>query len=195
MTIKAIETRYAGCRFRSRLEARWAVFFDALEVAWEYEPEGFELPSGRYLPDFLLHGLGGDAWNQDRPGDCWFEVKPDVVKLEDGADRVWCELAEGTGRPLIVAHGMPRPDGDLIYGSANGNGWMELYGPYWDNFRAFCFCSGCGQLGITFEARTDRICIPCPRKSPSWPRWPDHPRIIAAYAKARSARFEHGGSG
>jgi hypothetical protein len=24
-TIAALETRYAGCRFRSRLEARWAV--------------------------------------------------------------------------------------------------------------------------------------------------------------------------
>lgn len=52
--IKAIETSYKGYRFRSRLEARWAVFFDALGIAWEYEPEGFELPSGRYLPDFLF---------------------------------------------------------------------------------------------------------------------------------------------
>lgn len=34
MTIKAIETRYAGCR-RSRLEARWAVVFDTLGFAWE----------------------------------------------------------------------------------------------------------------------------------------------------------------
>jgi hypothetical protein len=41
--VKAIETRYAGCRFRSRLEARWAVFFDALGVKWEYEREGFDL--------------------------------------------------------------------------------------------------------------------------------------------------------
>lgn len=32
-TIKAIETSYAGCRFRSRLEARWAVFFDTLGIA------------------------------------------------------------------------------------------------------------------------------------------------------------------
>jgi hypothetical protein len=29
MTIQAIETVYRGHRFRSRLEARWAVFFDA----------------------------------------------------------------------------------------------------------------------------------------------------------------------
>lgn len=57
-TIKAIETHYKGYRFRSRLEARWAVFFDALGIQWEYEPEGFELPDGtRYLPDFWLPRL------------------------------------------------------------------------------------------------------------------------------------------
>jgi hypothetical protein len=54
MQIKAIETRYKGYRFRSRLEARWAVFLDAMKVEWEYEKEGFELPSGLYLPDFWL---------------------------------------------------------------------------------------------------------------------------------------------
>jgi hypothetical protein len=27
-TIQAIETEYHGCQFRSRLEARWGVFFD-----------------------------------------------------------------------------------------------------------------------------------------------------------------------
>jgi len=54
MTIRAIETAYKGYRFRSRLEARWAVFFDALGIEWQYEPEGFELEAGRYLPDFLI---------------------------------------------------------------------------------------------------------------------------------------------
>ncbi len=41
----AIETHYAGCRFRSRLEARWAVFFDAIGIEWQYEPQGFEIES------------------------------------------------------------------------------------------------------------------------------------------------------
>ena len=31
-TIAAIETEYCGYRFRSRLEARWAVFLDALGI-------------------------------------------------------------------------------------------------------------------------------------------------------------------
>lgn len=54
MELKPIETVYKGYRFRSRLEARWAVFFDAAEIPFEYEPEGFDLPSGWYLPDFYL---------------------------------------------------------------------------------------------------------------------------------------------
>lgn len=52
--IKPIETVYKGYRFRSRLEARWAVFFDALELQWQYEPEGYQLLSRKYLPDFWL---------------------------------------------------------------------------------------------------------------------------------------------
>ena len=55
MEIKAIETDYNGYKFRSRLEARWAVFFDAAKIKYEYEPEGYELADNeRYLPDFYL---------------------------------------------------------------------------------------------------------------------------------------------
>lgn len=64
--IKAIETEYNGYRFRSRLEARWAVFFDQAGITYEYEPEGFELEDGtRYLPDFYL------PWFH-----CYVEIKP-----------------------------------------------------------------------------------------------------------------------
>jgi len=52
--IKAIETVYNGYRFRSRLEARWAVFFDTLGIEYRYEPEGFDLDGIWYLPDFFL---------------------------------------------------------------------------------------------------------------------------------------------
>lgn len=53
--IKAIETYYKGYRFRSRLEARWAVFFDSIGIPYEYETEGYVLQDGtKYLPDFYL---------------------------------------------------------------------------------------------------------------------------------------------
>lgn len=69
MSIRAIETLYASCRFRSRTEARWAVFFDSLGVKWDYEVEGFVLPNGEwYLPDFRLrHHHTGEIW--------WVEIK------------------------------------------------------------------------------------------------------------------------
>lgn len=73
MTIKAIQTQYKGYHFRSRLEARWAVFFDALGLEWEYEPEGFELGDGvYYLPDFYLPKLKA-----------WVEVKGGLVGGSD----------------------------------------------------------------------------------------------------------------
>lgn len=53
--IKAIETEYKGYKFRSRLEARWAVFFDTVGIEYEYEPEGYEAGDGiKYLPDFYF---------------------------------------------------------------------------------------------------------------------------------------------
>ena len=48
-TMNVKPTEYAGCLFRSRLEARWAVFFDTLNIKWEYEPERYTLgPTYRY---------------------------------------------------------------------------------------------------------------------------------------------------
>lgn len=72
-TIRAIETQYKGYRFRSRLEARWAVFFDSMGIEWEYEPQGYEheICEGeivRYLPDFWLPKLG-----------LWVEVKGNMT--------------------------------------------------------------------------------------------------------------------
>lgn len=63
-TIKSIDTIYNGYKFRSRLEARWAVFFDEMGFEYEYEPEGFKLLDDEsrkvmwYLPDFLLRTKG-----------------------------------------------------------------------------------------------------------------------------------------
>jgi len=56
MDIQPIPTKYKGIEFRSRLEARWAVFFDTLEIRWEYEPECFDLGNGiYYTPDFKVY--------------------------------------------------------------------------------------------------------------------------------------------
>ena len=74
--LKAIQTEYKGYLFRSRLEARWAVFFDAFGVKWEYEPEGYDLGDGiMYLPDFLLHGVTVNHGYYKKNCDIYVEVK------------------------------------------------------------------------------------------------------------------------
>lgn len=66
---QGIPTRYGGTQFRSRLEARWAAFFDLVEWKWEYEP--FDLNG--WIPDFALIG---------RNHTTIVEVKP-IAKIED----------------------------------------------------------------------------------------------------------------
>lgn len=48
--IKSIPTTYDGIQFRSRLEAKYAAFFDLCGWKWSYEPEGFD----GWIPDFSL---------------------------------------------------------------------------------------------------------------------------------------------
>ena len=94
--IKAIETRAYGCLFRSRTEARWATFLSEARFNWEYEPEGFELPSGWYLPDFRVSANGTSIW---------LEVKPPVNHVDDPR---WAELAEQSGMMIFTVRGMHR---------------------------------------------------------------------------------------
>ena len=63
--IPSIETHFDGVMYRSRTEARWAVFFSELGLAFNYEPERLKLSDGEsYLPDFYLPELSA-----------YFEVK------------------------------------------------------------------------------------------------------------------------
>ena len=76
--MKRVDTEYKGYLFRSRLEARWAIFFDACGVDWEYEPEGYDLGEGLcYVPTFLLHGVDGRCG-----GDLFVDVKERMTDLD-----------------------------------------------------------------------------------------------------------------
>lgn len=124
--IKAIPTRYAGCHFRSRLEARWAVFFDHLGIRWEYEPQGYALPSGNYLPDFWVSHANGHFLGAS--GNNWFaEIKPQVTIP---TDRRWAELCAGTGYDVIVFFGPPSLQTlcHTFWLSGEGNAWSK-YAP------------------------------------------------------------------
>lgn len=112
--IQAVETAYRNFRFRSRLEARWAVFMDALNIRWDYEAEGFDLGAGpRYLPDFWLPDLA-----------CWVEIKG--AEASD-ADKEMCrQLNILSGRPTYLFAG------SITNPPHRGVGWVAgVAGPSW----------------------------------------------------------------
>ena len=104
--MQPIDTFYNDHFFRSRLEARWAVYFDSLKQKWEYEPEGFILENGvKYLPDFFIPKL-----------DAYVEVKPSINLEEgdmDGILKLYKDDFENKWKPfsknkkLLLAVGLP----------------------------------------------------------------------------------------
>lgn len=95
MTIKSIDTPYDGYLFRSRLEARWAVYFKHMDIDYSYEPVGVTLSDGSpYLPDFYFPEL-----------EVWAEVKATMLDAFD-YERVK-QLALDTGKPVLILDGDP----------------------------------------------------------------------------------------
>lgn len=192
---RAIETAYKGYRFRSRIEARWAVFFDTLGVRWEYEKEGYELANGaRYLPDFWLPDLG-----------CFVEVKgadptPDERGLAD-------QLSQEHGAPVIIVHGeigsgpWPCWASDIGHSSGGQSYWEVRW-----------FVCGCGKPKVSWGSGCNRIVNGQTWMGlPYWCAWDEHyradtcgpkfPEYLAisstsrAVNAARSARFGKRGRG
>ena len=70
------------------------MFFDALGIDWEYEPQGFELSTGEpYLPDFWLPTFSGGMW---------VEVKPTGGNFTKAR-----QLGIDTDQPVWLAEGVP----------------------------------------------------------------------------------------
>jgi hypothetical protein len=109
-TIKAIPTKYKGYKFRSRLEARWAVFLDGLDLNWEYEKEGYQLDTTWYDQDGHEHERTTwylpDFWVAD--WDAFLEVKPSGPMDHEAFIKADA-LSFQSEKPLIVVCGQPWP--------------------------------------------------------------------------------------
>lgn len=173
MTIRPVETIYNGYRFRSRIEARWAVFFDAIGCAYEYEPEGFDLGDGYYyLPDFYLP-----------EHDVWVEIKGKQLTEEERQKierfcQAKCNI-EKTGTRFRLLEGQI-PDvlqvQDGVFGIPCFN-WITL--------------RECAKVpGVNMKVAKDD-----PRGVLLFALWkPDcsTQEMLDGLMKARQARFEHG---
>jgi len=74
--LKAIETVYSGIDYRSRIEARWAVVFDTLDVEYYYEPEHYELGLKNEWTD------NDEESMQEAINQCWDSEDIDHIKRE-----------------------------------------------------------------------------------------------------------------
>jgi len=174
VTIKAIETRYAGCRFRSRLEARWAVFFDAAGIKWEYETEGYEIDGIGYLPDFKTGGQSVDLHLHGT----FVEVKGSEALLDKG---FLFRAAINLQRSILILGPIPRilNDSDLpAHTLIDQTGKVQHFG--WGDLGWFIESSFTSSDWLeTGRVYRNELCG----------------HIKQAYIKARSARFEHGEKG
>lgn len=176
--IEAIPTLYRGVRFRSRLEARWATFFDAMKIKWKYEPKRFRLSTEQwYIPDFFL---------PDFP--MFYEVKPnretDNHKANQLALDYWDSKADyHRDFPIAIAYG-DIPDPATVKTSHYGPQNIDVvcdYGYSW------CVCPKCHKPSIQFEGRSGRIDCPCDvdEKDCTY----DADELLTAYRVARSRKF------
>lgn len=100
--IAPIETTWRDIRYRSRTEARWAVLLTAAGVPFEYEREGYALPTDWYLPDFWLPAAK-----------MWLEIKGQEPTAREQA--LAQELAAATGVKVWLAVEAPNADdGDQV---------------------------------------------------------------------------------
>lgn len=218
--MKVIETEYKGYRFRSRLEARWAVFFDACGVKWEYEPEGFDLGDGiYYLPDFLLHDI--IIYDMVSPAlrksvrrnyflkNLWIEVKGNMTKSDDQKIRKFAtdncddvkndkKSFEPLPNPIFVVSNVPDCGSCLedLYWSL-----FKMAYPYarFDGDEYYDYL--CPPFFSTAINADDGVLAPCILNSGRfalstiiYDYMPliNFEKTLKAYKLARQARFEHG---
>jgi hypothetical protein len=171
--IKPIQTEFKGILYRSRTEARWAVFMDYLNVEFEYEPEGFDLGvHGWYIPDFYLPQI-----------DIFLEIKPSMIIHPSPTE----EFAILTKKNIITFCGPPPDPNTLMDFNGGESGFFQT--PYGSDFYYwFCVCPHCRRADIKFMGRADRINCNCP-KSEHGDKGYNHndPVLIDAYKESANA--------
>lgn len=130
MRPRGIPTRYNGIQFRSRLEAKWAAFFDLCGWRWEYEP----LDMDGYIPDFVL------LFSQP----LLVEVKPAFTLEEMRTHTGKIELSGWDKEALIVGNAPIRNICDYSLGLL----WeRDAYADPWSD-ALFFDCPKCRQLSL-----------------------------------------------
>lgn len=145
MRIQAKPTLYKGVRFRSRLEARWAVFFDSLGLRWLYEPK---TDAVGYMPDFDL-----DAGYAEVKSPAWLDQS--LAGQDADIDR-WLSFARVVSRPLFVFFGGPGEWTNGVPDDTSGLTQVMRFTLAGAQSCTWAECDRCGTISIAPTNR--RIC-------------------------------------
>jgi len=115
MAAKALVTKYNGYNFRSRLAARWAVFFDTVGIDYVYESQQYDLADGlTYVPDFYLQ-RGIRFLGEEKPRqDVWVTVLRDVDLPDDVREQV-VGFVQETGKNVLLMGGAPGLEAEVLF--------------------------------------------------------------------------------
>lgn len=175
----AIPTMYAGVQFRSRLEAKWAAFFDRLSWPWEYEP----IDLNGYIPDFILTFAAGPLLVEVKPSLVLDDLHHHTAKIDTSG---WSEHALVVGARIFpgedvegVVFGPARAG---LYKTVQGRSGARFYPGIWNPITTGS-CSTCHHSLVSGE--TGR-CLSCGQ----WDTvsyFGDEPALLKAFTDAGNA--------
>ncbi|MEL7641527.1 MAG: hypothetical protein AAGU21_17980 [Solidesulfovibrio sp.] len=131
----SVKTRYGDYLFRSKLEAKWAVFMDLLCVSYKYEPEkavvGVNFFECTYIPDFFLDEI-----------ELYLEIKPRLpVDKELRKAAAWANVMGN----VVFFHELAPNNGRKMSYSSEGSPIYSRDDWWWSE------CPRCLKIDIAFK--------------------------------------------
>lgn len=162
-TPHGIPTWYDGTLYRSRGEARWAVYFDSIGWEWVYEP----VDGDGYIPDFLIKGKSP----------FFIEVKSATqeAKYREPIPKIAAGVGQRWGHDILVVGADV-----VIHGDVAGILVDFLHGPDdWNTtYAEWVYCPECVGLRIA-ATNTGGHMRPCGHDAPKGGNSPSgHPQAL-----------------
>ncbi len=189
---------FSGIEFEGLLQARWALFFDAVHVPYRYSPGVFDFDGGtfHYAPQFVIELNGSRLWFESVPAFALrysFEISRALM-----FGSCIREIDRSAGLPTspdsyLLAFGDPGQEGPVsgvcfVHDVGRARGMAMLTG---FQMQVWAECPKCGNVGL--YARTDdqlwwwrrtEVSDCCLQKMPISAVAMRSPKMLQAYLRA-----------
>ena len=178
-TMTSNDVVYNGIIFKSRLAARWAVYFDVVGIKYEYAGKVIELPDRKVTPDFWLPQVEKYAYVKSNPF-----TDSEISSIDETVLNAECSVLMLVGAPNYGAYNAREldypidSDGDyVLQGPFTVDYILNGYHGYlWNESRFY------SSVGCEF--------MPCETNKTEFLDMFDDGRTEEAVNKARSHRFD-----